>query len=241
MTLRLRRAIEREFDCISSAYSRLSAQKSEREVREVAAWIAPRRDEWVLDAACGPARLARALAPRCQLHSAGSVLFAVGDVERLPYRSRSFHLATCAYAFANFPDPLKVLQELARVTRRDGRIAIVDLVAPEDPAQRGFLCRLETLRGHLPARILSRSEFDALFRRAGLLLESCRFARRRRRFRDWLRLSPAAIRDPRRAHRLRRMLLDSLDGHRGGLAPRRLDGDIVFHHTTGWFMLRAAP
>jgi hypothetical protein len=37
------------------------------------------------------------------------------------------------------------------------------------------------------------------------------------------------------------MLLDSLDGHRGGLAPRRLDGDIVFHHTTGWFMLRAGP
>ena len=260
MTLRLRRATQREFDCISRAYSRLSVERAEREVREVVAWIAPRRDERVLDAACGPARLAQALAPRvervcgvdlcasmirlareCQLHSAGSVLFAVGDVERLPYRSRSFHLATCAYAFANFPDPLKVLQELARVTRRDGRIAIVDLVAPEDPAQRGFLCRLETLRGHLPARILSRSEFDALFRRAGLLLESCRFARRRQRFRDWLRLSPAAIRDPRRAHRLRRMLLDSLDGHRGGLAPRRLDGDIVFHHTTGWFMLRAAP
>ena len=260
MTLRLRRAIEREFDCISRSYSRLSAQKSEREVREVAAWIAPRRDEWVLDAACGPARLARALAPRvervcgvdlcasmirlareCQPHSAGSVLFAVGDVERLPYRGRTFHLATCSYAFANFPDPLKVLRELARVIRRDGRIAIIDLVAPEESARRDLLCRLETLRGRLPARIRSRSEFYALFRRAGLLLESCRFARRRRRFRDWLRQSPAATRDPRRAHHLSRMLLDSVDGQRGGLAPRRLDGDIVFHHTTGWFMLRAAP
>src|SRR3989442_14952907 len=63
MTLRLRRATQREFDCISRSYSRLSVQKSEREVREVAAWIAPRRDEWVLDAACGPAGLARGPAP----------------------------------------------------------------------------------------------------------------------------------------------------------------------------------
>ena len=258
MTPRLRRAIEWEFDCISRSYSRVSFERAEREVREVVAWIAPRRDDWALDAACGPARLAQALAPRvervcgvdlcasmirlareCQPDSAGSVLFAVGDVERLPYRSRSFHLATCSYAFANFPDPLKALRELARVIRRDGRIAIVDLVAPEDSAQRGFLCRLETLRGRLPARILSRSEFNGLFRRAGLRLESCRFARRRRRFRDWLRQSPAAIDDPRRAQRLRRMLLDSVDGQRGGLAPRRLGADIVFHHTTGWFMLRA--
>src|SRR2546425_5883198 len=238
MTLRLRRATQREFDCISRAYSRLSVERAEREVREVVAWIAPRRDERVLDAACGPARLAQALAPRvervcgvdlcasmirlareCQPHSAAFVLLAVGDVERLPYRSRSFHLATCSYAFANFPDPLQALRELARVIRRDGRIAIVDLVAPENSAQRGFLCRLETLRGRLPARILSRSEFNTLFRRAGLLLESCRFSRRRRRFRDWLRQSPAPTRDPRRAHRLRRMLLDSLDGQRGGPPP----------------------
>ena len=66
MTLRLRRATQREFDCISRAYSRLSVERAEREVREVVAWIAPRRDEWVLDAACGPARLAQALAPRLE-------------------------------------------------------------------------------------------------------------------------------------------------------------------------------
>ena len=76
----------------------------------------------------------------------------------LPYRGRTFHLATCSYAFANFPDPLKVLRELARVIRRDGRIAIIDLVAPEESARRDLLCRLETLRGRLPARIRSRSE-----------------------------------------------------------------------------------
>src|SRR5438094_10632571 len=112
MTLRLRRAIEREFDCISSAYSRLPAQRVKREIREVAAWIAPRRDEWALDAACGPARLAQALAPRvkrmcgvdlfasmirltreCELNSAGSVLVAVGFFRQLTYHSLPFHVA----------------------------------------------------------------------------------------------------------------------------------------------------
>src|SRR3989442_11439577 len=63
MTLRLRRAIEREFDCISRSYSPLSVQKSEREVREVAAWIAPRRGERVLAAGGGPVRPAPAPPP----------------------------------------------------------------------------------------------------------------------------------------------------------------------------------
>ena len=116
MTLRRRRAIEREFDCISRAYSRLPVQKAEREVREVAAWIAPRRDEWVLDAACGPAGLARALAPRvervcgvdlcasmirlarqCQPQPPMSVLFALTDASpsSISWRRKIPLSATC--------------------------------------------------------------------------------------------------------------------------------------------------
>lgn len=256
MTLRLRRRIQREFTRLSGAYTRLTAAKVAREARELVLWIHPRRDEWVLDAACGPAVLARAMAPLAaqvcgldlcpqmiQVARAGQanltppLFLTVGDVERLPYSNGSFHLVTCTYSFANFPDPLRVLQELARVTRRGGRIAVVDIMAPEDPASCTYLNHLESLRSHFYTRVPKHSEFLDLFKGAHLHLESSRIQHHRRSFRDWLRLSPAGN-YPQRALRLRQMLLDSIKGDKAGLRPRRVRGDIVFYHTTGSFLLR---
>ncbi len=257
MSLRSRRAIQREFSAISTPYLRLAVKRGRREARAIVAWIRPRRAERALDAACGPARLARAIAPHVTevhaldlcprmieaarglpwLHTGARVLLALGDIERLPYRSRSFDLVVSSYAFANLPDPLKVLQEFARVVDRDGRIAIVDVVAPENRARRATLNRLEALRSRLHTRILSASEFHNLFKRAGLRLASTCFRRRRSRLRDWLRLSPAAAR-PSRAQTLRRMMVESMDGDKAGLDARRAKGDILLSHTTGWFLLR---
>jgi hypothetical protein len=33
------------------------------------------------------------------------------------------------------------------------------------------------------------------------------------------------------------MLIDSIEGDKAGLHPRRAQGDIVFYHTTAWFLL----
>ena len=257
MNLGQRRAIQREFGEVSKAYTRRVDPRGEREARQIVAWVRPRRHDWALDAACGSGRLARAIARRAALvcgldlcqpmiklareaQAAASrpVLLAIGDLERVPYPSGSFHLVTCSYAFANLPDPGKALGELARVTHGGGRIAIIDLVAPQQIEQRTYLNRLERLRGRLPTRIRSLLEFKNLFRRADLRLESCRLCRRRRRFRDWLRSSPAATRHPERARHLRQMLLDSIADNKAGLQPRRLPSDIEFWHTTAWFMLR---
>lgn len=255
MTLRTRRLIQHEFSRLSSASTTVS-DRERREAREIVSWIRPRSDERVLDAACGPGRLAKALASRAgrvcgldlcfsmlkagrELYSAHTspLLLTVGDVERLPYRSQSFHLVTCAYSFANFPDPLQVLREFARVTHRGGRVAVVDVVAPEDPVRRAYLSRLEALRSLFYTRILSRSQYVDLFRRARLRLESVQLHRRRQTSRRWLRLSSAAA-NPQRAHRLRQMLLDSIKDDKAGLHPRRSHRDIVFYHTTAWFVLR---
>ncbi len=256
MTRRLRRKIEQEFGRLARAYARLAAEKARREIREMIAWIKPHSDQRVLDVACGPGTLAHAMAPltaqvvavdlclpmlqaarKAQSDSSPTLLLTQGDVEELPYRSQTFDLVTCTYSFANFPGPLRVVKELARVTRRGGQIAVIDLVAPENSAQRKYLTRLEALRGHLYTRILKRSEFLDLFAKARCALKSCRVRVRRRSFRNWLQMSPAAA-DPRRAHRLRQMLLDSVEGDLAGLRPRAVPGDILFHHTTAWFLLR---
>lgn len=256
MLLRLRRRIQREFTRLAPVYTRLAAHRAQREIRELVAWIRPRRDERALDVACGPGTLARALAPLtarvCGLdlcpkmvQAASSIrgrapsppIFVVGDSAHLPCRSRCFDLVTCTYSFANFRDPLGVLREFARVSTAGGRMVVADVLAPEDPAQCEYLNRLEALRGHFYTRVLTQREFLELFREARLEPETSRIQSRRRSFREWLRLSPAAA-QPERARRLRRLLLESIDGDQAGLHPRRIASGIVFHHTTGWFLLR---
>jgi SAM-dependent methyltransferase len=169
--------------------------------------------------------------------SGAQPLLTVGDVEQLPYASKSFQLVVCSYAFANFSDPLKVLREFIRVLDDKGRIAILEVVAPEDSAIRSRLNLIEGLRGDCYTRILDRSQFTELFRVAGLRLESSQFHRRYQNWREWLRLSPAAA-DPKRAHLLRETLIQSSEQGGDGLIKRREDGEIMLRHETAWFLLR---
>jgi ubiquinone/menaquinone biosynthesis C-methylase UbiE len=255
MNLRARRMIQREFTRLSPAYTRVAAARPKREVSEFVRWIHTRPDEWVLDAACGPGTLAWAMAPLaarvCGLdlcprmiraareaasHSSNSLFLTVGDVEHLPFPRGFFDLTTCTYAFANLANPLRVVKELARVTSPGGRVAIADVVAPEDPACCAYFNQWEALRSSVYTRILKRSAFLELFGRAGLYVEKWERHRRRRSFREWLSLSPAAS-NPQRANRLRQMLLNSAKEDGVGLNPRRARGDIIFYHTTAWFLL----
>ncbi len=254
MNLRARRRIQREFTRLSSAYTRIDASRPKREVNEFVAWIPTRPHDWILDAACGPGTLAWAIVPRVagvcgvdlcprMIQAARRVashlpcpLFTVGDAEHLPFPQGFFDIATCTYAFANLVNPLGVLKELARVTGPEGRVAIADVVAPEDPACCDRFNRLEALRGSIYTRILKCSEFLELFAQAGLHPQKLERHRRRRSFRDWLRLSPAAS-DPQRADRLRQTLLNSAEADEAGLNPHPIRGDIIFYHPTAWFLL----
>jgi ubiquinone/menaquinone biosynthesis C-methylase UbiE len=252
-----RRSVSQEFELLSSAYTRLALARAQREIRQIVAWAEPQPEERVLDAACGPARLGHAFAPhvaqvnaldlcpqmlkKARELTASShppLLLTVGDLERLPYRSRSFHLLACAHVFANLQRPLRVMREFARVIRRDGRIVVIEVVAPENPAQRGWLNRLEAGRGHVYTRVRSHSQFANLFTRAGLRVVATRSRLHLCRFHEWVRLSPAAIDHPEHAHRLRRTLLESVDGDKAGLHPHPVRGEIVFYHRVMWSMLR---
>jgi ubiquinone/menaquinone biosynthesis C-methylase UbiE len=258
MNPRLRRSIQGDFSRIAEEYARLETERTNRDAQKLIDWIQPRPSERILDAACGPGTLARALAQHAgqvmgldicpgmvqvaqrlarQAPNAGLLGFVLGDVESLPYPTSHFHLVTCTYAFANFPDPLGALREFARVLRPAGRILIADILAPEDPARAACLNRFETLRGSCYTRILKRSEFLELFKGASLRLESERIKLARRTFRDWLRLSPAAT-SRARAKRLREMLLSFIPDDRAGLRPGQVGREIFFMHTTGFFLLR---
>lgn len=54
-----------------------------------------------------------------------------GDGMCLPFRGGAFAAATVAFGIRNFPDRLGALREMARVTRRGGRVAVLELQVPD--------------------------------------------------------------------------------------------------------------
>jgi SAM-dependent methyltransferase len=242
------------FDDLAHAYSASEPPKRRSEIGAFLDWIGPWHAGQALDVASGPATIARMLAPRVKrvfaldlshamLSEAGrlealpaNLFLAGGDVEHLPFQEAAFDLVTCAYALANLRDLPAMLRESVRVVARSGRIAFMDVVAPEDSSQCDSLNRLEQMRSEFYTRIRQHSECMETFRHAGLALEKSQLHEGRQRMRDWLRLSPAAA-DRERAKELRHALLDL--GDKAGLRPRPgSDGEVEFCYQTAWFLLR---
>jgi len=52
--------------------------------------------------------------------------FVVGDSEQLPFADAAFTALLCTSSFHHYPEPWRALDEMARVLRRDGRLALAD-------------------------------------------------------------------------------------------------------------------
>jgi len=160
---------------------------------------------------------------------------ALGDIETLPYAGGTFDVVTCAYAFANFRQPVKILREFARVTRPGGRIGIIDVVAPANPKRRLRLNQVEACRSHLHTQIPSCTQFLKLFEAAGLVVLRSARHRRRQSIREWLERSPARIKQP---ARIREMLAKFVDGGKAESDSERTTSSYFVRFTTQWFVLR---
>jgi len=115
-------------------------------------WVGPlTSDLLVLEVACGAAHVAETIAPHVwqvvavdltpellavaagRLRGAGidNVLLQEGNAEQLPFVDESFDLVVCRGSLHHFLNPRRALEEMVRVCRAGGRVAINDLVAPE--------------------------------------------------------------------------------------------------------------
>ncbi len=73
------------------------------------------------------------------------VRFVLGDAERLPLEDASFDAVSMAFGIRNVPDRPRALAEIARVTRRGGRVAILELGEPRS----GFFGALARFHVHV--------------------------------------------------------------------------------------------
>jgi ubiquinone/menaquinone biosynthesis C-methylase UbiE len=148
----------------------------------------PRPDQVALDVATGGGHTALALAPHVarvvatdltpemlaaarEFHLSQGVTnveYVPADAEALPFADASFDLVTCRIALHHFPDPVRAVQEMARVLKPGGKALLIDNHVPEDDAADTFINTLEKLRDPSHFRAHRLSELQAFFRQAGL-------------------------------------------------------------------------
>lgn len=61
------------------------------------------------------------------------ITFEQADVTRLPYSDRQFDITSISFGIRNVGDPVKALQEMARVTRPGGRVMVLEFGQMQTP------------------------------------------------------------------------------------------------------------
>lgn len=202
-----------------------------------------------LDVAAGSGLLSRALAPRARevvavditpamLDNAReaaaregitNIRFVEGAAESLPFPVGEFDLAVTRFSLHHIADPQHAVAEMVRVVRNGGRIAIIDLLAPEDDELGARSNALERRRDPSHATTLSWVQLQTIVERTGAKIFDVYTQDRVRDLEDWLDLAGAADREG-----LREVFEREIAGGEAtGLQPFRDGVAIRFHHPIG--------
>jgi len=162
----------------------LQRERSLELARKVGEWLQPLTGtEQVLDAGCGTGAFALAIAGNVgavvgvDAHAASleaarlvaptNVHLQQGDVTHLDLEDHAFDIVGCFRVLHHVTAPERVLAELARVVRPDGRALVVDQLRERDPAVATANERFERERDASHNRTLHREEIVELLERSG--------------------------------------------------------------------------
>jgi len=206
---------------------------------------APTREDLLLDVACGPGRLLATCAPRIRMavgldltlemlriarRASGQgahALLVLGEGERLPFPDGTFTLVTTTLAIHHYAEPRRVVEEMVRVCRAGGRVAVGDTVGESDEAKRARQNEIERLRDPSHVELLSPKGLEALLTSCGLEVAGRASGSIVREFGEWCRVAGTP---PRVAARVRAALLETRAGDLAGMAPVLAGEELRFRH-----------
>src|SRR3954447_14743276 len=164
-----------------------------------------------------------------------NVVFVHGDAVHMPFVDDAFDLVLSRFAIHHFERPEEQVSEMVRVCRPDGRIALIDLVAP-DPALADEQDRLERLRDRSHTRALSVEGLRTLLERSGARTIHETFHDHRLPIERWLAQTAPPVD---RAQAIRAELSGELEGGTPtGMRPVVENGKLHLTHRYGILVAR---
>jgi ubiquinone/menaquinone biosynthesis C-methylase UbiE len=252
--------VQKQFTKTADAFVKGYPRDTPETSAERAEFAKPQPDDRTLDVACGGGTLVLATAPQVKAafgidltpamlaHARQSqdqrqiqnAAFACGEGERLPFADASFDLVTCQFSFHHMQKPEAVLREMLRVTKAEGRIMVVDTLAPESDEKRERHHQIEVLRDPSHVASLRLTAFLSAFEALGLQVTRQKLHRRERSFNHWM-LRAGLDGAKARYQEARKLLQASVTNDGAGFAPKPNGDDFLITHNEGMFLLvRAA-
>jgi ubiquinone/menaquinone biosynthesis C-methylase UbiE len=256
MSKKHKELIQKQFTKTAEAFSTFAMRDTPEVLKEKVDFAKPQSADVALDIACGPGAFALAIAPRVQYSwgvdltpemlrrarafqaekQIANAAFVRGEAEQLPFPEGKLDLVSCQCSFHHLPKPQLVLREMARVAKPEGRLVIVDPLAPESDSKYEFYNRIERLRDPSHTATLRLTEFLRMFDEEGLEILRQSLRRRPRSFNNWM-LRGGHAPGTKRYLETRKLMEDSLAGDRAGFSAQDLGEDFQIVHNEGLFLL----
>jgi ubiquinone/menaquinone biosynthesis C-methylase UbiE len=209
-------------------------------------------DDWALDAACGPGTYALRFAPcvrttvgldytpamlakaKAAAANAGAtnLSFALGDVAAIPFRNASFDIVSCGFSLHHLSQPAAAVTEFARVLRRGGRAALMDIIVAE-PGRQEVNNHIEQVRDPSHVCTLMQPEMLRLVESCGLHVRTAERVESQRSFNHWMHVGGREPGDP--VYKETRALMEAtFDDDSAGFHPQRPavpNGDFQYTQT----------
>lgn len=158
-----------------------------------------------------------------------NVAFLQGDAESLPFRDDSFDTVVCRLALHHVEAPSQILEEMVRVCRPPGTIAVEDLVVSEHTERGDYQNEFERLRDPSHVQALPLSELLETVANQGVEVQAVQTGTLVPEMETWL--TDAETPDQ-RATTVREMLREDEQHDLSGTRPFRRDGDLHFVQRT---------
>lgn len=148
-----------------------------------------------------------------------NTVFVCANADALPFADGALEMTVCGYALHHLLAPERAIGEMARVVHPGGRVAIVDMILPEE-AHGETHDRIERSRDPSHTATLRASTLRSLVERAGLRVREAEQSERRRDFDHWMGVAGWAP-GSETYEETRRMMEAAISGDETGFAARR--------------------
>jgi ubiquinone/menaquinone biosynthesis C-methylase UbiE len=153
-----------------------------------------------------------------------NIEFRPGDAQHLPFGDNTFDLVTNRIALHHYPDARLAVQEMARVCKPGGLVALDDNVVPPDKQVAGAINHFEKLRDPSHNWAYPVERLQAYFADAHLKVEHTEALTKELAFESWA--NRMGIKEETK-NQVKKLLLEPREGVREWLTPRT-EGDKIF-------------